>query len=151
MYKRLVSILMLLVGFITLTATTGCSQEQSRPAVLERGAKYDIANFGSGLNMRAVITEGNHSYIPINISLGGNYSTSSYASQILRLLNAFEQDHPELKVTSWKLEVGHQSHGKNDVVHGIWVDHGPRATSLSLGGGAPEPEPTLPRPSVFRF
>jgi hypothetical protein len=68
------------------------------------------------------ITVGNHTYIPLYI--GGK--PHNHASDILTDLNAFEQEHPELELTSWNIEKVQYAHGVDEYIYGLWVNHRPR-------------------------
>jgi len=75
----------------------------------------------------AVVTVGDHSYIPILPKGSGYVIREDFPQTVLKLIDAFEQDHPELNVTGWKLLT--YAYG-GTYVHtqalGIFLDHQPR-------------------------
>ena len=75
-------------------------------------SEYDIS---------IAITNGNHSWIPINIS----GKTSENAILILDILRSFETAHPEFEIVDWKID-SRPSDYSGARIYGIWVDHRPR-------------------------
>ncbi len=78
------------------------------------------------------ITVGNHTYIPLLIGGLPRYKVND----ILLALKEFEQEHPELEVTSWNIEKHIQNirtsapsiytQGQSELnyyIDGLWVNH----------------------------
>ena len=81
------------------------------------------------IKLYGLTTIGNHSYIPIN--LYGQHP-SDRSDLILRILKAFEEEHPELEMTGWKLEFTPLNGDSRGTIYGIWVDHKPRMMASSI-------------------
>lgn len=94
----------------------GCGN--SEPSVLPGSAS---ATKKVAPDFSSVETVGNHSYLPINRGVNAD----SMASEILRMLDAFEKFHPELKVTSWSIEKQQDAYLTGRYVYGLWVNHEP--------------------------
>lgn len=76
------------------------------------------------LDATGVYTQGNHSYIPINIA--GKVNDRIY--EILYRLDKFEKDHPEFEVLpGWKIEAREEALTERAFIYGIWVDHKPKS------------------------
>mgnify|MGYP001585026662 CR=1 FL=1 len=94
-----------------LLVGVGCSKG---PSVVKKTAfTYDWSQ---------VVTVGNHSFIPLPIK-----HDKDNPGIVLRVLDDFEKNHPDLEVTSWRISQGFlisaDNAGKAD---GLWVDHRPR-------------------------
>lgn len=64
-------------------------------------------------------THGNKSFIPLGI--GG--SPSCYSKGIGKLVQSFEQAHPELRTVSWSTDW--QRNREGSFTNGIWIEHVP--------------------------
>jgi len=96
-------------------------------------AAGEVPSLNISYQSDAVVTVGDHSYIPISPSLHRSESvwSESFPQTILELIDAFEQDHPELNVTGWELlthvhGVAHTGTYTSTRVLGIFLDHQPR-------------------------
>jgi hypothetical protein len=72
-------------------------------------------------DLSAVVTCGNHSYLPISIY----GKPEEHTAEILGTLSAFEKAHPELEITHWHIEKQQFTPDTRALVFGIWVDHRP--------------------------
>jgi hypothetical protein len=95
----------IMTGCVKLTPDKLDKLKQKTAISLENEAERDLAG---------AQTIGNHSFIPIGLN---GYPEGTSATLILMNLNLFEKRHPELIVTSWKLE---QVESR---ICGIWVNH----------------------------
>jgi hypothetical protein len=118
LYVPLVLGVAVFFGFVTLPMLVCESQEdsvinlvQSRPVV---GVEHIVFAPDS------VITVGNHSYIPLNIAMDSSTINAKNATLILQVVDAFEQKHPEWKITDWRMEKWSR------FLDGLWIDHEPR-------------------------
>lgn len=76
---------------------------------------------GERYNLSVVTTKGNHSYIPLN----RDGLPSKYVNEILGVVSAFENAHPELEVVSFAVD--QQAVGNVcDSVYGLWLHHRPK-------------------------
>jgi hypothetical protein len=83
------------------------------PSVLRsptEGERYDLS---------VVVTKGNRSFIPINVS------GAMPAHVILDVLSVFEEIQSELEVTTWHIEKAEPGHYGSPITYGIWADHRP--------------------------
>ena len=79
------------------------------------------------------ITVGNHSYVCVFEKNAGNYiNKNSYgrlpleeATKLLKIIDKFEKEHPELQITNWHAEYL-QIEGGSTSIQGIWIDHEPK-------------------------
>lgn len=101
-FARILTVI-LLIGTIA-----GCD---SKPAASENEIRQTFVK--ECLNNS--ITQGNHTYIPFYISY-----PREHVSEILEILNKFEEQHPDLKITHWHIDTGDYT------TYGLWVDHEPR-------------------------
>ena len=65
-------------------------------------------------------TKGNSTWIPINLS---DEKSGLHLTEVLGIINAFKQAHPDLEVTGWSLEKNQDDYCDEDRVIGIWVHH----------------------------
>ena len=65
-------------------------------------------------------TEGDSTWIPINLS---DEKSGLHLTEVLGIINAFKQAHPDLEVTGWSLEKNQDDYCDEDRVIGIWVHH----------------------------
>ena len=65
-------------------------------------------------------TKGNSTWIPINLS---DEKSGLHLTEVLGIINAFKQTHPDLEVTGWSLEKNQDDYCDEDRVIGIWVHH----------------------------
>jgi len=116
--------LMILFLVLAIASAQGCvsagssSVPASPPSVLKSSPPSVSEN---EFNMNAVATKGNHSYVPLHIQ----GTPDEYRGLILNVIWAFEQAHPELEVTDWKIEKIHWNL-YNRYIDGLWIDHKPR-------------------------
>lgn len=80
------------------------------------------------IDFTVVVTRGNHSYVPVDISLFDRDTNAQ--ARVLEILEAFEKNHPELEVTDWKI----QTFNSHNSILGLWVDHQNRELPLETGG-----------------
>lgn len=108
-------VLALIVFAATIGFVSGCeiNGEAAKRAMKE---KIEQARIGS---LEHALTIGNHTYIPLNF----NGTPEKYTRPILNTLKFFEQEHPELEVTSWS--VGERY--TYTYIYGLWVNHRPRS------------------------
>lgn len=78
---------------------------------------------GSGeyrYDLSVVVTVGNHSYIPLNLS----GPASMHTTEILGVVDAFEKAHSELVVGGFDVESRQDE--MNSHLNGVWVHHRPK-------------------------
>ncbi len=108
-------IAVVLFGILAI-ALAGCdSSEPSEPSVVQKKQVQVVERY----DMSAVVTVGNHSYLPLN--LPGN--PSQHVSLILGALQAFEKAHPEWRITGWRIEKRQAGYAVQAYIFGLWVDH----------------------------
>lgn len=76
-------------------------------------------------------TRGNHSYVCFKPSVSGGGTAEEI---VLTAMQEFEENHPELRVTSWQIQ--HSPNSPTVCYLGIWVHHSPKS-STSLHEGTP--------------
>ena len=107
-------IVLVLLGLVSLGMVVGIAcRSVSAPSVINPDTtqiRFDLS---------VVITEGNHSWIPIG-NLEKNVGDNP--SLILKIVRAFEDAHPELETTNWKIQQRYMV----TVIEGIWIDHRPK-------------------------
>lgn len=101
------------------------------PAPQQSAIKFEKAEgaLTASYDMKAVETVGNHSWMPLNINSrtsDHNPQPAEYRLFILSALLAFEKEHPELEVVSWKIEQHQYAVTTESVIYGLWIDHRPR-------------------------
>jgi len=72
--------------------------------------------------MTEIATNGDHSYIPINLEA----NISDEYPLILNILALFELEHPNLEVVDWKLQYKDSANSSYSYIYGIWIDHRPK-------------------------
>ncbi len=110
MRKKTVLVLLACLVSLGMVASVACG---TGPSVINPDTtqvRFDLS---------VVITDGNHSWIPIN----KDDRVGNQASLILKIIRAFEDEHPELEVTNWKI----QERVADTLIEGIWVDHRPKS------------------------
>jgi uncharacterized lipoprotein NlpE involved in copper resistance len=115
--KRVIFVLLAVV----VLAICGCNKK-NKPTALKRESS-EVVTIHRQYDMGVIKTQGNFSYIPINI---GDIPPREMAPDILGLLDSFEKQHPGLEIISWSIDAvqdnegfaGHTPH-----VYGIWVTH----------------------------
>lgn len=109
------------IFFLVFSVTlVGCEMEIRGQSVLTEKSKVQTEQV---FNLDAVVTVGNHSYIPINVHMGSGNLVNDMVPTILNLLDNFEKKHPELEVTGWNIQ---QDQRGNNNVYGLWVNHKPK-------------------------
>jgi len=83
------------VAVTLLCLNAGCSEEQ--PPSFLKSRQVEVPTY----NMNVVVTVGNHTYIPLNLF---REQPSNNTTEILKVLEEFENTHPEFQVTDWKIE-----------------------------------------------
>ncbi len=68
-----------------------------------------------------ITTKGNHTYLPINMTISPAYNGLNDAGDLLDFLRQFELRHPELEVTNW-----HADHNSMGGYYALWIDHRPK-------------------------
>lgn len=68
------------------------------------------------------ITVGDNSYIPINL----RGRPSEMVDIILKVVNQFKVNHPELIINNWTIEKEQNAHGVRARVFGLWINHHPQ-------------------------
>jgi hypothetical protein len=101
--------------FFFLALVIGCGAD-APPSVVQPQTTKDAIS----INLSSVITGGDYSYIPLNLS----GDTDRNYKIILSVMYKFEVAHPELQVTGWIIKKGiHVDTGEVRRFHGIWVHH----------------------------
>jgi len=117
--RTLVIVLLISIPFLMGSSDCGPGNDGvNGPSVLKDQTVLAEQN----INFQSVTTIGNHSFIPIRI----NGNPAGHISEILGLLNAFEEKHPELEITAWKIERDQVAHSSGAFIFGIWIDHRPK-------------------------
>ena len=98
-------------------------------ALIASAREYDVMNFGLPLNMRATITVGNQSYVPIGVSYHTKNDTQGAIPQqviqkILTVVDAFQMDNPHVRILSWFKE-STEIQGIT-TIRGVWINHEPK-------------------------
>jgi hypothetical protein len=112
MKKMLVAILIV----ITLIPCSGCRKKDESTSVIQNNTTI------TEINLSTVKTKGNRSYIPLN--LAGRPSDN--VDLILSVLDKFEKENADKKVTTSKFSEQQNGYLVNPFTFGIWVDHEPR-------------------------
>lgn len=109
-----VSALGLIVGWAYLMDKADKEAEEKKPRVTSSVlGKID-------LSIRKDVM--NHTYLPLNI--GG--IPADNVLLILGVLDYFEEENPELEVTSWSIEKQQFTHTVGAYIFGLWVNHRPK-------------------------
>ena len=107
-----------LIFLATLAGSCSASNGPGDSSVIDDSPEATQVSY----DMSSVITERNRSYIPINIA----GKPSDDPSSMLRIVNAFEDAHPELEIVRWWIEKRQAAYTTSSRIYGIWVDHKPR-------------------------
>lgn len=102
-----------------VVSVCSCDDSTPQPSVLNTQA--------APFNSAAIITIGNHSYLPIN----KEGQPSEMVSEILQIISSFETAHPELVVENWSVEKRQSAHVVTPKVYGLWINHHKRAEANS--------------------
>lgn len=105
----------LILALVIVGLFIGCSSDESSSVI---NPKTTLVSY----DLSVVITVGDRSYIPIN----KKGEPADNPSEILLILKAFEDIHPELEIVDWKIESRQRTHGATPRIFGIWVDHKPK-------------------------
>jgi hypothetical protein len=111
--------LLMVFTIIALLFMAGCSSGPAGESVLKDALETPSAKT---INLEIADTVGNHTYIPINI----DGSPADNEHLILKIIEAFEKSHPELKVTFWSPQGRENSYLRSSYTFGLWVNHEPR-------------------------
>ena len=115
--KKLCAVWMMRVVFVVGLVVVFSMACVDRPSVIQESNKQIYHEIN--INLASVVMVGNHSYIPINVF--GN--PRDHVVEILAILDKFEKVHPELKITSWRVEKQQEGYCTIAKIFGIWVDH----------------------------
>ncbi|TSC91780.1 MAG: hypothetical protein CEN90_244 [Parcubacteria group bacterium Licking1014_17] len=96
------------------------------------------------VNLDAAITIGNHTWLPLNLEQGKPFGEPArpinHVLDILNILKAFEDAHPELETTGWFIEKEQRASGTMRNIFGIWVDHRPKQACICDCNCGPTPK-----------
>lgn len=118
--KALLLIISVIILFMGLVSYVTLVEREQQPSIQKTEAKRVeilVNNIVSSAK-----TEGNHSYIQINIAepLGDIFTIIS------KVKNEFEKKHPELEIYNWQIIVRTYAPGQTNFTYGIFVDHRPK-------------------------
>lgn len=107
----------LLIGIVLLSDSSDPSSPQVNFGSLTTPLEKNNAQDRS-----VVTTDGNRSYVPINIS----DSAAAKPKILLNVVSAFEKEHPELEITHWNPWARESSFNFPPFIYGVWIDHKPK-------------------------
>ena len=111
------------VAVLVVLGLSGCEKWDQKPSAFSPAIAPTVQTTES-FNLTVAVTTGNHTYIPIN-RFG---DPAEYVHNILGLVEAFEQKHPELEVTSFQMEKNQSGYATSAFIYGLWLHHRPKAS-----------------------
>jgi len=122
--KAFLLIISLIIFFMGLVSYVTLAEREQQSSIQKTAIKTETKRVEILVNniVSSAKTEGNHSYIRINIA----EPPGDISAIIFKVENEFEKKHPELEVYNWQIISRTYTPGQTDFTYGIFADHRPK-------------------------